>query len=105
MAYRAIVLSSEPAADGSVHLLVQVENNHDGEWKQTSIGRRTLILDSDAILAITTSKRSLANRRAAIKALMVKQISAWGIDKSDDANEQLTALVYQGFPQTIDLPS
>jgi len=103
MPYRAIVLSCNPGADHTLHLLVQVENNHDGEWKQTSIGRRTLILDIDAILAITTSKRSLANRRAAIKALMVKQISAWGIDKSDDACKQLTALVYQGFPQTVDL--
>jgi len=105
MAYRAIVLSSEPAAQGNVHLAIQVESDHSGSWQQSPIGRRTLILDSDAILAITTSKRSLANRRAAIKALMVKQISAWGIDKSDDANEQLTALVYQGWPQTVELGS
>ena len=103
MAYRANVLSSEPAANGDVHLDVQVESDRSGSWALIPGGHRTLVLDGDAVLAITNSSDTLANKRLAAKALFIQEITAWGIDKSDDANEQLTALVYQGFPQTVDL--
>ena len=105
MAYCANVLSSQPAANGDVHLDVQVESDRSGSWGLIPGGHRTLVLDGDAVLAIINSGDTLANRRLAIKALFIQEISAWGIDKSDDANEQLSALVYQGFPQTVDLPS
>ena len=105
MAYRANVLSSQPAANGDVHLDVQVESDRSGSWALIPDGHRTLVLDGDAVLAIINSGDTLANRRLAIKAFFIQEISAWGIDKSDDANEQLSALVYQGFPQTVDLPS
>ena len=105
MAYRAIVLSSEPATNGNVHVAVQIETDRSGIWEQISIGRHTLIIPSDEILAITSSKLGLAKRRAAAKALFVKRIKALKIGESDDANEQLTALVYQGWPQTVELGS
>ena len=103
MAYRAIVLSSEPATNGNVHVAMQIESDRSGTWEQTSIGRRTLIIPADEILAITGSKLSLAKRRVAVKALFVKKIKALKIGESDAANEQLSALVYQGWPQTVEL--
>jgi hypothetical protein len=103
MAYRARVLSSEAAANGDVHLDVMVESDRSGSWQLIPGGHRTLVLDGDDILAITTSSDSLANKRLAVKGMFMLQIGAWGIDKSDDANEQLTALVFQGWPQKIDL--
>ena len=103
MAYRAVVLSSEAAANGDVHLDVQVESDRSGDWELIPSGHRTLVLDGEAVLAIINSGDTLANRRAAVKALFVQEIKSWGIDKSDDANEQLSALVYQGWPQTVGL--
>ena len=104
MSYRARVLSSEAAANGDVHLDVMVESDRSGDWELISGGNhRTLVLDGEAILAITTSSSSLAAKRQAAKDLFIQEIKAWGIDESDDANEQLTALVYQGWPQTVDL--
>ena len=105
MSYRARVLSSEAAANGDVHLDVHVESDRSGDWELIPGGHRTLVLDGDAVLAIINSGDTLANRRLAMKALFIHEISAWGIDKSDDANEQLTALMYQGWPQAIDLGS
>jgi len=101
--YRARVLSSEPAANGDVHLDVHVESDRTGDWVLIPGGHRTLVLDGSAVLAICNSGDTLANRRLAVKALFIQKIKDWGIDESDDANEQLTALIYQGWPQTVDL--
>jgi len=103
MAYRALVLSSEAAANGDVHLDVNVQSDRSGDWELIPGGHRTLVLDGEAVLAITTSSATLAARRAAVRELFILEITAWGIAESDDANEQLTALVYQGWPQTVDL--
>lgn len=103
MAYRARVLSSEAAANGDVHLDVMVESDRSGSWKLIPGGHRTLVLNGEQILAITNSNDTLANKRLAIKGMFILEIAAWGIDKSDDANEQLTSLVYQGWPQTVNL--
>ena len=103
MAYHAVVLSSEAAANGDVHPDVLVESDRSGDWELIPGGHRTLVLDGEAVLAIIKSGDTLAKRRAAVKALFVQEIKSWGIDKSDDANEQLKALVYQGFPQTVEL--
>ncbi len=101
--YQARVLSSEAAANGDVHLDVFVESDRSGEWVLIPGGHRTLVLNGAAVLAICNSGGTLAARRAAALALFTETISAWGIDKSDDANEQLTGLVYQGWPQTVNL--
>ena len=103
MAYRARVLSSEAAASGDVHLDVYVESDRSGEWVLIPGGHRTLVLDGAAVLAICNSGDTLAERRQAVKDLFIQEIKAWGLDKSDDANEQLTALLYQGWPQTVGL--
>ena len=101
--YRARVISSEAAANGDVHLDTFIESDRTGEWVLIPGGHRTLVLDGEAVLAICNSGDSLADRRVAVKDLFVAEIKSWGIDESDDANEQLTALIYQGWPQTVDL--
>ena len=103
MAYRARVLSSEAAANGDVHLDVQVESDRSGDWELIPGGHRTLVLDGEAVLAIINSGDTLANRRAAVKALFIQEIKSWGIDESVEDNEQLTALVYRGWPQMVGL--
>ena len=96
MSYRARVVSSKAAANGDIHLDVFVESDRSGSWELIPGGHRTLVLDGEAVLAICESGDTLANRRLAIKDLFVQEIKAWGIDESDDANEQLVALLYQG---------
>ncbi len=103
MAYQARVLSSETAANGDVHLDVYIESDRTGDWVLIPLGHRTLVLDGAAVLAICNSGDTLANRRLAVKDLFVEEIKSWGIDESDDANEQLVALLYQGWPQTVEL--
>ena len=101
--YRARVLSSEAAANGDIHLDVFVESDRSGEWKPIPSGHRTLVLNGAAVLAICNSGDSLAERRVAVKDLFVEEIKAWGLDESDNANEELMALIYQGWPQTVNL--
>ncbi len=102
--YRARVLSSEAAANGDVHLDVVIESDRTGDWVGIPGGNhRTLVLDGAAILAICNSGDTLAERRVAVKDLFIEEIKAWGIERSDDANEQLVALLYQGWPQTVEL--
>ena len=38
-----------------------------------------------------------------MKALFIEEIKAWGLDSSDNATQELISLMYQGFPQTVDL--
>ena len=103
MAYRARVITAEPAANGDVHLDTFIETDRSGDWELIPGGHRTLVLDGAAVLAIINNGDTLANRRAAMKDLFIQEIKAWGLDESDDANEELTSLMYQGWPQTVDL--
>ena len=101
MAYRANVLSSEAAASGDVHLDVMVESDRSGDWELIPGGHRTLVLDGEAILAITTGAGTNAQKITALVALFKQEVKAWGLDESDDANEQLLALV--SLPVTVGL--
>ena len=101
MSYRARVISSEPAANGDVHLDTHVESNRIGEWLLIPGGHRTLVLDGEAVLAITEGSSTNAAKRTALSALFKQEVKAWGLDESDDANEQLLALVT--MPVTVGL--
>ena len=103
MAYQAVVKSSEASANGDIHLDTFIESDRSGDWQLIPGGHRTLVLNGSAVLAICNSGDTLAERRQAVKDLFIQEIKAWGLDKSDDANEQLTALIYQGWPQTVGL--
>ena len=99
--YRARVLSSEPAANGDVHLDVHVESDRTGDWLLIPQGHRMLVLDGAAVLAITTGAGTVTQKRAALSALFKQEVLSWGIDESDDANEQLLELV--SLPVTVSL--
>jgi len=99
--YRARVLSSEAAANGDIHLDVHVESDRSGDWALIPGGHRTLVLDGAAVLAITTGAGTLTQKRAALSALFKAEVLEWGLDTSDDANEQLLELV--SLPVTVSL--
>ena len=101
MAYRANVLSSEPSANGDIHLDVMVESDRSGDWQLIPGGHRTLVLDGAAVLAITEGAGTDLQKRQALSALFKQEVIGWGIDESDDANQQLTGLVI--FPITVSL--
>ena len=103
MAYRARVITAAPAANGDVHLDTFIETDRSGDWALIPNGHRTLVLDGEAVLAIINSGDTLANRRADMKDTFIEEIKSWGLEKSDDATQELTSLMYQGFPQTVDL--
>ena len=80
MAYRAIVLSAEPAANGDVHLDTFIESDREGDWALIPGGHRTLVLDGEAVLAIVNNGDTLANRRLAMKAFLDPSIDTSGIE-------------------------
>ena len=99
MSYRARVVSSEAAANGDVHLDVYVESDRLGDWASIPGGHRTLVLDGSAVLAILEGSGTDNQKRAALSALFKQEVAAWGIDESDNANEQLNELV--SFPINV----
>uniref|UniRef100_A0A6M3J143 Uncharacterized protein n=1 Tax=viral metagenome TaxID=1070528 RepID=A0A6M3J143_9ZZZZ len=102
--YRARVLGSEAAANGDVHLDVYIQRETEpAVWVDVPNGHRTMVLNGRAVLAITESAQTDAQKRAALVELMRQTAAAWGIDESDEANEQLTALVPGGYPVNVTL--
>ena len=91
--YRARVISSEAAANGDIHLDVYVESDRTEEWVLIPGGHRTLVLDGAAVLAITEGSGTVTQKRAALSALFKQEVKSWGIDESDEANEQMLDLV------------
>ena len=102
--YRARIVSSEASAAGNVHLDCYLQRSQDsGEtWELVDGGHRTVVLDGDAVLAITEDD-SLSNAQKVghLANLFGQEVKSWGIDKSDDANQQLEALVT--FPANVGL--
>lgn len=101
MAYHIKILSSNPTASGDINLDIEIESDSSGDWKLILGGQRVLVLDGDVILAITESGDTETQKITALKALFKQEIAAWGLDKSDDANEQLLGLI--DLPTTVNL--
>jgi len=99
--YRLRVLGGEAAANGDIHLDVMVEKEVDEAWVLIPLGHRTLVLDGEAVLAITESAATDAQKRTALLALIRQEVVAWGIDRSDDAYNQLYALLPAGWPVAV----
>jgi len=97
--YQAHIVSSEAAGNGDVHLDVYIQKEVSPDvWETVPNGHRAMVLNGAAVLAITEGPGSEAEKQAAIVAIMQEIADAWGIGESDDANEQLTALVPGGWP-------
>lgn len=105
--YRVRVESSEAAANGNVHLMVQIQKLIEGDpdvWEQVPNGRRTMVLDGSAVLAITEHPLwTDGEKRAALLALFREEAERWGIDEADEANAQMVALMPGGFPKDVAL--
>ena len=100
--YRLRVLSGEAAANGDIHLDVMVERETEPDtWVLIPLGHRTLVLDGEAVLAITESEATDNQKCGALLALIRQEVVAWGIDRSDDAYNQLLALVPGGWPVSV----
>ena len=101
--YRVRILSSEAAADGDVHLDCYIQRDDEGEWVDTLNGHRTMVMDGEAVLAITEGSGTEVEKRTALLALFKAEAEAWGIDQADDANLQLVALLPTGWPVNVNL--
>ena len=100
--YRLRVLGSEAASNKDIHLDVMVEKETAPDtWALIPLGHRTLVLDGEAVLVITGSAATDAQKRTALLALIRQEVVNWGIDKSDDAYNQLYDLLPNGWPVTV----
>lgn len=104
MAYRFRIVGSEAAANGDVHLDTFVETDRTGSWVQVPNGHFTVVLDGQAVLAITTGPGTTTQRRQALLDLFQAEVESRGVDEADDANTQMKALLPGGnWPVTITL--
>lgn len=104
MEYRARVTSGEAAANGDVHLDCWIEKEQEEDvWVPVVNGHRTMVLDGAAVLAITESGMTDAEKRAALLELFRQEAASWGIHESDDAYTQMEGLMPTGWPVTVNL--
>ena len=101
--YRVHVEEIEAAADGDIHMLCVIQRDDDGEWVPVINGHRTMVLDGQAVLAITESAMTDAEKRAAMLSLFKAEATAWGIDESDEAYNQLIALLPVNWDGNVNL--
>jgi len=102
--YRVRVQSGGAAASGDIHLDVFVQKEIEpGVWELIPMGHRTLVLDGEAVLAITEGSGTDGQKFAALGDLFKQEVLSWGLDKSDDAYNQLFALLPAGWPVTVSL--
>ena len=104
MDYRVHILDAEPASNGDLHMdaWVQKETAPD-VWQLIPLGHRTMVLDGAAVLAITEGAGTDQQKRAALLELFRQEAASWGIDKSDDAYNQLYDLLPAGWPVSVNL--
>ena len=110
--YRAHVLDSEAAGDGTVHFdcVIQKEVIDPGPpivttWEDVPRGHRTLVLGAAAVLAITEDPGLTdPQKRAALSQLFKTEAQGWGIDESDAAETDILALIpAASWPVNVDL--
>jgi len=100
--YRVTILGSEAAANGDIHMDVNVEKEIETDvWELIPNGHRTLVMDGEAVLAITTGTGTDAAKRASLLALFKQEVLSWGVDEADDANTQLVDLLPEGWPVSV----
>ncbi len=101
MSYQVDVRSKEAAANGDVHLDVSVQSDHSGDWVEIPGGHRTLVMNGEAILAITNSSGTVPQKRQALAALFREGVKEWGLDQSDEASVAMGEIVE--FPIVVNL--
>ena len=106
--YRATITTSEPTANGMVHLDAFLYRVVVVDEEETLVlvpgGHRTMELHASALHAAIASGETLAQKRNAVLALMGATASEWGIAEADAANEALLELLPGGaWPVTVTL--
>jgi hypothetical protein len=102
MAYRIVVSGGRPSG-GDVALDACVERQDGEEWVPLAHSYRTVILNGDAVLAITEGPGTDAQKRAALIALFKQSVPALQFIEADSAYSQLEALLPAGWPVTVAL--
>ena len=97
--YTARIVAGEPAMSGDVVLYVYIEK--DGTVLKG--GRMSVELDGQAVLSITESAMTDGEKRQALIVLFTDTVRELGVNSSDDAYEQLFALLPNGWPVTVEL--
>jgi hypothetical protein len=92
----------EATGNGDIHLDVWIESGTNGSYAPIPNGHRTMVLNGDAVLAITDSAGTVAQKRTALLALFKQEASNWGVTKSDSALVAMQALV-PSLPITVAL--
>ena len=104
--YRFRIVGADAAADGDVHLdtFVEVSRDDGATWESVNNGHRTAVLDGAAVLAITGGPGTNGQKLTALSALFKATVEAWGLGESDDALQQMEALLPGGgWPVTVAL--
>ena len=111
--YRARILDTEAAGDGTVHFDCWIQREVETDpgpppvmgWENVPSGHRTIVLQGSAVLAITQNgSLTPTQKRAALAALFRTEAKNWGIDESDEANEDLLELIPGGsWPVNVSL--
>jgi hypothetical protein len=106
--YRAHVLNTQAAGDGSVHFDCWIQLLTDvgppEVWTNVPRGHRTVRLQASSILTITQSGMTDPQKRTAIRELFRAEALSWGIDESDEANNDILTLIPGGsWPVDVEL--
>lgn len=107
--YRAHVTGAESAANGDVHLDVFIQRQTDegppAVWVDIPKGHRTLVLDGQAVLAITENEALTTQEKVQqLLDLFMAEIGQWGTDQSDKATTAIDDLV-SNWPVNVALPT
>jgi hypothetical protein len=100
MAYRIVITGGRASAE-NVALDAYVEREDGEEWVPLAHSYRTVILNGDAVLAITQGTGTDAQKRAALIALFKASIPALQFIDSATAFSELEALLPAGWPVTV----
>lgn len=109
--YQATILSSEAAANGTVHMDCRVQRREvdpvdpeNNPWIDVPSGHRTVVLGALEIQNVLNSELTTQEKRQAIIQLIRREVKTWGIDEADQAEQGLMVLIPSGsWPVSVPL--
>ena len=101
--YSVRIDSMESSANGDVRFDCWIQRDDGGDWVDVANGHRTMVLSGPAVLAITNGPGTIVEQRVALLALFRETAKNWGIDESDEAVEDIVALLPSPLPIRVNL--
>lgn len=108
--YRAKIIDSEAAGDGTVHFDCWIQREEDDRqggtiWVNVEKGHRSVVLQASAVLAVTQDgSLSDGQKRSRLAQLFRQEALSWGIDEADAANEDIMSLIpSESWPVNVNL--